>query len=269
VEKFFHADDWLGWVRIALRSAASDGTNYLIFAGAGWVLGYLLFRRLWARRKIIAAYPGRADLFRELRLSLQTVLIYGVVGAVTFAATQRGWTQLYWKLTDHSRLWFWTSIGLTIVLHDTWFYWTHRLMHHPALFRWFHRAHHRSHNPSPWAAYAFSPLEAVMQAAIFPLAISLYPVHPAAFGLFMLWQITHNVLGHTGYEIYPHWLMDTWLGKVLNTPTNHVMHHEFVRGNYGLYFNVWDRLMGTNHARYEERFRQVTAGHRAPANSPT
>ena len=43
-------------------------------------------------------------------------------------------------------------------------------------------------------------------------------------------------------------------GKILNTTTNHAMHHEKMRGNYGLYFNVWDRLMGTNHAEYEERF---------------
>ncbi|MEZ0388978.1 MAG: sterol desaturase family protein, partial [Verrucomicrobium sp.] len=35
-------------------------------------------------------------------------------------------------------------------------------------------------------------------------------------------------------------------------------HHEYYRGNYGLYFNVWDRLMGTNHEKYEERFAEVT-----------
>jgi lathosterol oxidase len=53
--------------------------------------------------------------------------------------------------------------------------------------------------------------------------------------------------------------MNTRLKYFLNTPTNHVMHHESMRGNYGLYFNFWDRLMGTNHKDYEERFRQVTA----------
>lgn len=44
----------------------------------------------------------------------------------------------------------------------------------------------------------------------------------------------------------------------LNTPTNHAMHHEKLRGNYGLYFNVWDRLLGTNHSDYEKRFCEVT-----------
>jgi len=49
------------------------------------------------------------------------------------------------------------------------------------------------------------------------------------------------------------------LGRFINTPTNHAMHHEFIRGNYGLYFNYWDRLMGINHAQYEQRFAEVTS----------
>jgi sterol desaturase/sphingolipid hydroxylase (fatty acid hydroxylase superfamily) len=32
-----------------------------------------------------------------------------------------------------------------------------------------------------------------------------------------------------------------------------------MRGNYGLYFNVWDRLMGTNHKDYETCFQEVTS----------
>ena len=257
--KIFQIEHWQDWLRLTYRIAVADGTKYLLFAGVGWLLGYVLFRRYWARRKIVAEFPKRADILREIRYSFLTVVIYGLVGTATFWAVRRGWTQLYWQLDAHSTTWFCASIGITIFLHDAYFYWTHRLIHHRTLFRWFHRTHHRSHNPSPWAAYAFDPLEAFVQAGIFPLTLILYPIHPAAFGLFMLWQIFFNVLGHTGYEIYPRWLMDGWLGKFLNTPTNHVMHHEFQRGNYGLYFNFWDRCMGTNHERYEERFREVTS----------
>jgi sterol desaturase/sphingolipid hydroxylase (fatty acid hydroxylase superfamily) len=36
------------------------------------------------------------------------------------------------------------------------------------------------------------------------------------------------------------------------------MHHESMRGNFGLYFNFWDRIMGTNHPGYEQRFAEVT-----------
>ncbi len=132
------------------------------------------------------------------------------------------------------------------------------MLHHPRLFRWFHRVHHESVNPSPWAAYCFSPLEAAVQAAIFPVVVCLLPIHPLAFAAFMVWQIVFNVVGHTGYEFYPSWLLDSWLGRFLNTPTNHIQHHESFRGNFSLYFNLWDRLMGTNHPEYAARFREVT-----------
>lgn len=248
-----------GFFELSLRSAAMVGLRYMLFAGMAWLLCYVLFRRRWLHRKIVACLPASGQVWREIRYSALTLLVFGIVTALTLHGAARGWTQMYWKIGQHSQAWFWLSIACAILLHDTWFYWTHRAMHHPRVFRWVHRVHHLSHNPTPWAAYAFSPLEALLQAAIFPLTVVLMPMHPYAFGLFMLWQIVFNVAGHTGYEFHPRWLMKTPLRFLINTPTNHIMHHETLRGNYGLYFNFWDRLMGTNHARYEERFCEVTS----------
>ena len=76
--------------------------------------------------------------------------------------------------------------------------------------------------------------------------------------MFMGWQIFNNVLGHTGFEFYPRWMMKGWLRYVLNTPTNHIMHHEKPNGNYGIYFNLWDRIMGTNHPDYDQRLTELT-----------
>lgn len=233
--------------------------RYFIVAGIAWLLGYVFFKHRWVKRKINQRYPSSADMWREFRWSMLTVVIYGLVGAATIWAVKMGWTQMYRNINAYGWIWFWSSIGVAIIVHDTWFYWTHRMMHHRKLFRWFHKVHHESTNPSPWAAYSFAPLEAVMQALIFPIVMFGMPMHPLAFVIFMGWQITFNVAGHTGYEFHPRWMMDSWLGKFLNTPTNHAMHHEKMRGNYGLYFNIWDRLMGTNHADYEKRFREVTS----------
>ena len=43
--------------------------------------------------------------------------------------------------------------------------------------------------------------------------------------------------------------------------TNHVMHNEKPHGNYGIYFNFWDRWMGTNHKDYDHRLGEVTQRH--------
>ena len=58
--------------------------------------------------------------------------------------------------------------------------------------------------------------------------------------------------------------MRTRAGRILDTPTHHIMHREKVGSNYGLYFNWWDRLMGTNHADYERRFARVSGSAATP-----
>ncbi len=245
---------------VPLTSAvtADMALRYLALAGIAWLLAYVVFRNRWIHRKITAGFPGRADVRREIGWSLVSAAVFGLTGALVLEAARRGWTRIYWRIPDRGWGWFWGSIVGTIFLHDAYFYWTHRLMHVPALFNAFHRVHHLSRNPTPWASYAFSPLEALVQAGIYPLVVMILPIHPLAFSLFMFWQIVFNVLGHTGYEFHPRGLMDSPLRLLLNTPTNHIQHHEKFRGNYGLYFNLWDRLMGTNHGDYERRYREVT-----------
>ncbi len=105
-----------------------------------------------------------------------------------------------------------------------------------------------------------------MQAGIFPVVALAIPIHPYAFALFMLWQIVFNVIGHTGYEYNPTRLMRSWVRFLVNTPTNHAMHHEKIVGNYGLYFSFWDYLMRTQHREYEQRFLEVTGRVREPAD---
>ena len=36
------------------------------------------------------------------------------------------------------------------------------------------------------------------------------------------------------------------------------MHHQYFKGNYGLYFTWWDRIMHTTHKDYDMRFKQVS-----------
>lgn len=247
------------FLEVAAGSTVNLAFNYTLLAGVMWILCYIVFRRRWLHRKIVSRFPTSPEVRREIRYSLLSMVIFALSGAATVELARRGWTQMYWRVDQHGWTWFWLSVGLTILLHDTYFYWSHRLMHHRRLFRWFHRTHHLSHNPSPWAAYAFDPLEAVAQSLIFPMAVLLYPIHPLAFAIFMGWQITYNILGHTGYEFHPKWLMKTPLRFILNTPTNHIMHHEKMQGNYGLYFNIWDRIGGTNHRDYEKRFEEITS----------
>ena len=48
-----------------------------------------------------------------------------------------------------------------------------------------------------------------------------------------------------------------WFGRWINTSVSHNQHHQYFKGNYGLYFTFWDRLMGTIRTDYEQRFEEV------------
>lgn len=233
---------------------------YGFMAGASWLAFYVLLHKRAQGRKIVPRIPSFGQQGWEIAHSLRSLLVFGVVaGEIAFASKSGFRTQLYGDIDKYGWDWYVASFFIAIVAHDAYFYWTHRLLHHPALFHRVHRVHHLSNNPTPWAAYSFNVGEAFVQAGIGPLLLYTMPMHYSAFLAFMTWQISFNVLGHCGYEIFPRWFLRSWAGKFLNTPTHHAMHHEKIGGNFGLYFNVWDRLLGTNHADYERRFETVTA----------
>jgi Delta7-sterol 5-desaturase len=242
----------------APRATMAEATWYAIMAGTTWLAFYVVFRGVLGRRRISSHGPTRSQIHREVLHSLRSMVIFGLVTGVISYLGYSGYTQLYGKVAKYGWWWFFASLPVMVLIHDTYFYWTHRLMHHRRLYRWFHKTHHLSTSPTPWAAYAFSPLEALVQAGVGPLIVFSIPVHPTAFSLFMLWQIFFNVLGHCGHEIWPRWFLRTPMGWLLNTPTHHALHHEKFQGNFGLYFNLWDRLLGTNHALYAQRFALAT-----------
>jgi len=142
-------------------------------------------------------------------------------------------------------------------LHDAYFYWTHRVLHHRWLFK-VHSVHHRSRNPSPWAAYAFHPIEALIQAAFLPLALALLPAHVTVLFIVMVHMMLRNALGHSGVEIYPQGAVRRWPWSWLTSTTHHHLHHQRLEANFGLYFVWWDRWLGTQYMDYEEVFDSVT-----------
>lgn len=263
--------DWLLWAAgAAARTFATDFTYYLLGAGITFLLLWVIFRRRLAHRRIDPAYPDARHLRREVLFSLLSIGVYAVIGVgLTFAALA-GWTRLYFDFDSHGWPYWIASVAALLVLHDAYFYWTHRLMHHRLLFKYFHRLHHRSHNPSPWAAYAFAPPEAFVQGMFLTATAFALPLHPTAILVFILHQIFRNALGHSGFEIFPaRWQRHPIL-KWINTTSHHHLHHSKGRGNYGLYFLWWDRLVGTEHPDSAATFARASAARAAaPAAEPS
>jgi lathosterol oxidase len=236
-------------------SFAWDFGRYLVAAGIAFVVVWVWGRERW-RGRLIGKYATRADIRREVTYSLGTALVFSLVGTGLWFGAKAGIFKMYDAVALHGVPWFVLSVIVLVVLQDTYFYWTHRAMHVRWLFARMHHVHHRSHNPSPWAAYAFSPAEALVHAAFVPLVTLVMPVHTLALFAFLAIMIARNAFGHLGVELLPR----SFIARVgwSTTTTHHALHHHRSDVNYGLYFTLWDRLMGTTHPDYERTFARVT-----------
>lgn len=232
--------------------------RYVLLAGTAFFVFYIILKNKTTRIKIQSKFPKLSDYQREIFYSVLTFMIFSLVGVAIYHPIVLPYTQIYFKVSDYGWPYLIFSFFLMVFLHDTYFYWTHRLMHDPKLFKSFHFVHHQSTNPSPWASFAFQPKEAVIEAGIFVLISFVMPSHIYATLFFLIFMTSYNVYGHLGWELYPKNFNKHWFGKYLNTSTNHNMHHQYFKGNYGLYFTFWDDLMGTTNPNYHLRFDEVT-----------
>lgn len=233
------------------------GMRYFLAAGTAFILFYVLFKKAMSSRKIQSKFPQLADYKRDIFYSVITIFIFTLVAVLTLR-TFADYTLIYDEISDMPTWYYWGSLLLMFALHDFYFYWIHRLMHQPKLYRHFHKVHHTSTNPSPWTAYAFHPLEAVLEAGIIALIAFTIPAHRSAIVIFFIFQIIYNVYGHTGYELYPKNFHKTWIGRFINTSVAHNMHHKKFHGNFGLYTLIWDRVFGTIRRDYNADYEKVT-----------
>lgn len=247
------------WVERYLQVIERVGSRYFILAGVAFLIFYVLLRPRLAHKKIQRVFPSLSDYGREILYSSITILLFGLIPMLLiFNSSMRPYTTLYNTIAERGWFYYVAIYPVMFLMHDTYFYWTHRLMHHPRLFRYFHLVHHQSTNPSPWAAYSFHPLEAIIEVGIFAVFLFTIPVHTTHIILFFLLSIMYNVYGHLGWELYPKGFNKTMIGRWINTSVSHNQHHKYFKGNYGLYFLFWDRWMNTLRVEYDDAFEKAT-----------
>jgi lathosterol oxidase len=240
-----------------LKESFFLSVRFFLFAGTIFLFFYVWKKRRFWYLKIQQQFPGKEHIIREIKYSFFTVIIFGIVISLVTWATKSNITLIYRPIDKYGYPYYFLSIVLMIILHDAYFYWTHRLLHWKPLFKTVHKVHHLSFNPTPFSAYAFHPVEAIFEIGIIPLIVFTIPYHVSTIWIFSAYTLILNVVGHMGYEFFPKGFASHKILKWHNTATNHNMHHKFVKCNYGLYFNIWDRIMKTNHPKYEEYYDKV------------
>jgi len=223
--------------------------SYFVFADLAYRFLWQAPDQRWQHKRIQRQFPDAGQVAEEIRLSTVTTIFFGVMIALIYAIDSLGWTQIYWTISDYGWPYLALSVAVIAVVHDTYYYWVHRLMHVPKLFKIVHKQHHSFVNPTPFSALAFHPLEGLIEIGIIGLLLFVMPLHPLAMAIYLMILTFLNMVSHVGYELYPR-----WVHKYFITSTHHNLHHSRANGHYMLLFPFWDRLMGTNHAEYEEIF---------------
>ena len=236
---------------------ASNIIRYFMVAGTAFVIFYKFYPNKFFKNKIQLGLAKNKDFIREILHSVQSSFVIGLVIALFLFTPLRDYVAIYNDFHEYHFLWIPLSILLALILHDSYFYWMHRVVHHPKLFKSIHLTHHKSTNPSPWTSFSFHYYEAITEAMAVPLILCLIPMHPLSLILFGLLSFCINVYGHLGYEIAPKWFRNSLLFEVLISSTYHNLHHAKPKGNYGLYFRFWDRLLKTENPNYRMDYDRI------------
>ena len=199
------------------------------------------------------------DIRREITSSCKAIVIFSILITILVQSIKAGKSAIYTDIDKYGIIYFVCSPLLAMIIHDSYYYWLHRAMHNPLLFRWFHALHHKSGTPTPWAIYAFQPLEVIFTFLSFALIVILLPLHPMMLGVYLFVSLFNNIAGHLGFEIVPPLRSTPWLTRYCLTVSFHDLHHSSIRTNYGVYFLFWDSLMNTVHPKYKEIYSKAVS----------
>ena len=137
------------FVIILFRYALLSGSYYYVF--------HVVFKKKYADRILTTKMPSVEQIKREIRLSVYSTFIFGLVGVALIMLWQNDYTQIYINPTDYPLWYFPISIILFMLLHDTYYYWMHKWMHDFKWLRRYHLDHHKSVNTTVLTSFSFSP----------------------------------------------------------------------------------------------------------------
>lgn len=238
----------------------------IVFNGGVIAIVYFLVWKIFKNRLAnwriqLRGRVNAEQIKREIKNALYTLSVGALFTSIVIYLSTYGFTKIY---TDYSENLFFSFFGffILLIIDDTWFYWIHRLLHHPKIYRYVHAEHHKSVHVNPFTSLSFHFLEPVLLSLwIFPVTI-LLPTYAPVLGLMQLYGFLDNVKSHLGYEFYPSWWNKSGF-RMMTSSTHHNMHHSKFKGNYGVHFRFWDKVMKTEFDNYEQEYDKIQYRKRA------
>lgn len=159
-----------------------------LFAMIMYLLGSLLLYHTVYDKRLLQHprfLPNQIKL--EINQGISAIPVMALLTVPFFLAEIRGWSKLY-DFTSDSPFFGYTLLQypLFICFTDSGIYWIHRGLHHPRVYRWLHKPHHKWAVPTPFASYAFHPLDGWSQSLPYHVYPLVFPLQKGAYlGLFI------------------------------------------------------------------------------------
>ncbi|KAI0346579.1 hypothetical protein BDW22DRAFT_772788 [Trametopsis cervina] len=220
---------------ISLGILTAVGVHLLYFLFAGFSYAFVFNHDMMKHPRFL-----KNQVKLEIQTSLKAMPTMIVLTLPWFVGEVRGHSKVYTDVNEYGWAYLIFSVVLFLVFTDYSIYWIHRWEHHPICYKWLHKPHHKWLIPTPFASYAFHPLDGYLQSIPYHLFIYVFPLHQKLFlGLFTFincWTIfIHDSDMITGHP----------LEKIINGPAHHTLHHLYFTVNYGQYFTLPDRMGGS------------------------
>ena len=237
--------------QIGLLALVAACLRYLLMTGTYYSIVCKLFDRKFRKYKINPVRVPAKSIKSEMTWALLNNLNYAILASITYALYELGYLKLYFEWHQYGTVYGLLMIPALLLAHDAYFFWVHYLMHCKPL--WdasHHRIHHQFHNVSPWSAFSVHPIEGFIELLLRPVLLMVIPMHPYTVIASAILTFALNIIGHSGYELFPKNFATSPLTKFSSCATYHYLHHRNCNYNYALFFNFWDRLMGTMDPEY-------------------
>jgi len=185
-------------------------------------------------------YPSKADVWKQIWVSTKAIPLYTALPAVTEAMVERGWTLAYSEIAEVGFARYFVYFWAYMLVVEFGVYWAHRTLHEvKPLYKALHRVHHvynKEHTLSPFAGLAFHPIDGIIQAAPYVVALFFVPMH----------MFTHEVLlfKTAVWTTNIHDCIDGHTEPIMGA-AYHTVHHTLYNVNYGHYFTYMDQIFGT------------------------
>jgi Delta7-sterol 5-desaturase len=220
---------------IAIYAVVLAVVNYPFVLGVDWYV------RTRAVKPVYGVEEAPGQRAREVRNSWVTTPVHALlfVAFIGSGALRTGSETV------------WLAVGtfvLTFLWTEAWHYFSHVALHTRSL-HFIHREHHLSRLTAAWTSVSFSMLEKLIFSfgILGTLALVSQWRYLSAFGIFAYYIMYFytNTLGHANFEFRKPGYYNRFMGRILNSPSYHALHHARYIKNYGLITPWFDRLFGT------------------------